>query len=241
MLVDRQRVPRFHARIPGCQLSALRDDSYVDLTLEPSLSNNVPTLVERAPVLRQVLGWSLVGSVGGTEGQVCKEWAVGSDSLAVRHHPQQLVDQVLTEVIAVLSLAGWLDRVVVADQLGMELIGFTLEKSVEPVKSAPQRPLLERPGCRTLFHGGQVPLAGAEGRVTLSLEYLGDRGGMVRDVAQLVGKSGLEVGHCSHTDRMLRPAGKQRGPGWRTKRSHVEVRELKAARRQLINMWSIDF
>ena len=86
-----------------------------------------------------------------------------------------------------------------------------------------------------------MPLPGAEGRVTLSLEYLGDRGSVVRDVAQLVGKSGLEVGHCAHTDRMLRPAGEQRGPGRRTERSYVEVRELKTVSRQLVNVWSIDF
>ena len=45
------------------------------------------------------------------------------------------VDQVLGEVVALLDRFGRIDPVVVVEQVGVELVGLTLEEAVEPVES----------------------------------------------------------------------------------------------------------
>ena len=212
-LVVGQIVPRLDAGVAGGQDGVGRDDALVDLTLEPTLAHHVPALVEASPVLGQVFGWGLVGGVGGPEGQVGEEGAVGADRGRVRDHPQELVDQVLAQVVAVRGATRGFDVVVVAHQVGVELVGFTLEEPVEPVEAPSQRPLIEGSGGRSLFHGGQMPLAGAEGGVAGLTQDFGHGGGMVGDVTQLVGEPGSEVGQGPHPHRVLGTAGEQRGPG----------------------------
>jgi hypothetical protein len=48
---------------------------------------------------------------------------------------------------------------VVADELRRVLIGLGIEKTVEAIEPAPERPAIERPGRTALGQGRDVPLA----------------------------------------------------------------------------------
>ena len=49
-----------------------------------------------------------------------------------------------------------LNVVVIAHQVGVELVGLALEETVEAVEAPAERPLIEGPGGRALLHAGQV-------------------------------------------------------------------------------------
>ncbi len=219
-------VPRLDAGIARREFGAFRHDAEFELPREPPLAHDVPALVVAPAVLLEVARRRLVRGVRRTERQVQEEGPVGSDADAVGHHPQRLVDQVFAQVVPVRRARRWIDRVVVAHELGVELVGLAFQESVEPVEPAGQRPLVERTGSRALLHRGEVPLADAEGGVALLAQHLGHGGGVVRDVAELVREPGAEVGDRPHPDRVLGPAGEQRRPRRRAQRGHVEIREL---------------
>ena len=143
-----QGVPRLHARVAGRQPGPLRDHAEVQLAPVPALPHDVPSLVVAAPVLGQVAGGRLMGGVGGAEGEVGQERPVGADPLAVADHQQQLIDEVLAEVVAVLGAGRRVGAVIVDDQLRVELVGLALQEAVEAVEAPAQRPLVEGPSRR---------------------------------------------------------------------------------------------
>ena len=240
LLVLGKIVPGVDAGIAGGELGALGDHPEFELAPEPPLAHDIPALVVPAPVLVEIAGRCLVWGVGGAERHVGEERTVGADALRVGQHREQLVDQVFRHVVAVLGLGGRLDRVVVAHQLGVELVGLALEEAVEAVEAAAERPLVERTGGRALFHRGEVPLADAERGVARLAQHLGDRGGVVADVAELVRESGAEVRHGTHPDGVLRAPGQQRRSGRRAQRRHVEVRELQAVGGERVDVRRVD-
>ena len=178
--------------------------------------------------------------VGRTEGDVGEEGPVGADALAVGDHLQHPVHQVLGEVVAVRGATGRLDRVVVGDQFGMELVGFAVEKPVEAVEAAGERPLVEGTGRRTFLHRCEVPLADREGGVAAVAQHLGEGGGLVAHVPEHVREAGAEVGDRSHARPVLRAAGEQCCACRRTQRRDVEVRELQPASRERIDVRRVD-
>ena len=107
--------------------------------------------------------------VGRSEGQVHEEWSVRSHRLRVIHETNGLVNQVFADVVAVLWSSGRIDVMVVGCQFGVELVCFTLQEAVEPIKAPLQGPVVERSRCRRLRHWGQVPLADTCGGVTVVL------------------------------------------------------------------------
>ena len=139
----------------------------------------------------------------GAERDVGEERSVRTHPLAVADHPEELVDEIFADVVAVLGPGGCVDRVVVGDELGVELIGLALEEAVEAVEPATERPLVERARSGALVHRGEVPLAGAERGVALGPEDLGHGRCVVGDVAELVREPGLEVRHRAHADGVL--------------------------------------
>jgi hypothetical protein len=143
-------------------------------------------------------------------------------------------------VVAVLGLRRRFDRVVVADEFGVELVGLALEESVEAVEPAGERPLLERSRRRALLHRGEVPLADAERGVALVAQHFGDGGGVVADVAEHVREAGAEVRHGPHADRVLGATGEQRRPRGRAQRGDVEVGELQAAGGEGVDVRRVD-
>ena len=240
LLVLGKVVPGVDARVSGSELRALGDHAEFELTFEPALAHDVPAFVVLALVLLEVAGRSLVRGVRRPERHVGEERTVGADPLAVGQHRQQLVDQVFRHVVAVFRPSRRLDRVVVAHQLGVELIGFALEEAVEAVEAATEWPLVERAGGRALFHRGEVPLADAERGIARLTQHLGDGRRVVADVTELVRESGAEVRHGAHADGVLRPPRQQRRPGRRTQWRHMEVRELQTVGGECIDVRRVD-
>ncbi len=130
--------------------------------------------------------------------------------------------------------------VVIAHQVGVELVGLALEETVEAVEAPAERPLIEGPGGRALLHAGQVPLADAERGVAVVREHLRHRGRIVGDMPQHVGEPGAKVGNRPHADRVGRAAGQERRASGRAQRCGVEVGELQSPGRQRIDVGGID-
>jgi hypothetical protein len=78
--------------------------------------------------------------VGRPETEVQVEGLLRIDLAQVRDELDRLVDEVLREVVALLGRPGWLDRMVVVDELGIPLARVTAQDTVEALEAAPQRP-----------------------------------------------------------------------------------------------------
>ncbi len=168
LLILGEVVPGIDTGVAGREFGPVGDHAEFELTFVPALTNDVPAFVVLAAVLLQVALRRLVRSVRRTERHVREERAIGPHTLAVADHLHQLVDHVFADVIAVFGTTRRFDRVVVAHQFGVELIGLTFEEPVEPIEAASERPLVERAGRRALLHRREVPLADAVGGVPLT-------------------------------------------------------------------------
>ena len=164
-----------------------------------------------------------------TERQIGEERAVGPDRDRVVDESQRVVDQVFAQVIAVFGRRRWFDRVVVVDELGIELVGLTLEEPVVAVEAPLAGPLVVGPGRRRVLHIAEVPFAEGEGRVALVPEDLGDGGRVVGDLAAHVGVAAVEVRKRTHPDRVVVPPGQERRTGGRAQRGHMEIGVAKPA------------
>ena len=240
LLVLGQRIPRLDTRVARREPSARGNDAALELSFEPPLAHDVPAFVEPAAVLGEVLRRCLVGRVGGAEGDVGEERSIGSHTLAVGDHLQHLVDDVLGDVVAVLGSAGRFDGVVVADELGVELVGLAVEEPVEAVEAARRAATGRRAGGGALLHRGEVPLADGERRVALVAQHLCHGGGAVADVAEHVREAGLEVRHRAHPGAVLGATGEQCGAGGGAQRGDVEVGELQPAGREGVDVRCVD-
>ena len=176
-----------------------------------------------------------MGRVTCSEGQIGEEGAIGPDRLCVVDEADRAVDQVLAQVVPLFGLSGRRDRMVVVDELGMELIGLPLEEAVVAVEAALAGPLVVGSGRGGVLHGAEVPLAECEGRVALVAEHLchgrsamGHRPAHVREAA-------VEVRDRAHPDGVVVPAGEQRGAGRRTEGCDVEVGVPEAARGEAVD------
>jgi len=119
--------------------------------------------------------------------------------------------------------------VIVGGQLGIELIGFSLQEAVVTIKSALQWPVVQRSRRGAFRHWRQVPLSGGERRVTMIAQNLGQRRGGAGERAAHVGKAGVHVGDGAHSDRVMIASWEQARARWRAQRGGVKAREAQAA------------
>ena len=160
-------VPRVDAGIAGCELRVGGQEAALDLVGMPLGAGEVPPLVERAAVLREVLRRRLVWRVRGAEREVEEERTVGPDGLRVVHELDRVIDEVLAQVVPVGRGFRRVHVVVVVHDLGMELIGLAVEEAVEPIEAALARPLVVRTRGGCVLHLTEVPLTDGEGGVAL--------------------------------------------------------------------------
>ena len=85
--------------------------------------------------------------VGGAEGEVEKDGTIRPDSYGVGIHRKRPIDEIFRQVVALVGSSRWLHHVIVRDEVGVELVGLTVEESVEAVEAAAERPLVEWAGC----------------------------------------------------------------------------------------------
>ena len=132
--------------------------------------------------------------------------------MLVADHRDRLIDQILTQVIAVLGAGRLLDRVVIGTEIGMEVIGLSLHKAVKPIEALLQRPVVERAGGGGLHDRGEMPLADTKRRPALGAKHLGDGRGLRGNPAAHVGETGIEIRDGSHADGVMVAAGEQASP-----------------------------
>ena len=163
------------------------------------------------------------------EGEVEEERAIRSHRHQIANPADRFVDEVFAEVITLFWSARWQTVLIVARELGVEVVGFTIEKPVVTIEALLQRPVVVRTGGRTLLHRCQVPLACAQRGVVVLLEHLGHRCCTRRDASTHVRKACVPVRNTTHSHRVMIATGEQRCARWRTQRRRVETGELCAA------------
>ena len=174
-----QGVPCLDTWITRRKLCALGDHTRLDLTVKPTLADDIPTLVVTTLVLVEVCLGCLVRGMGCPKRNIGEERPIRSNTLAVAEHQQQLIDHVFAQVVPLFSRSRWFGLVIVDHQLRVKLVGLTFEESVETIEASGQRPLVERASGGDVLGRRQVPLPHAVGAVSLGLEHFGNRGRMV--------------------------------------------------------------
>ena len=181
LLVGAQRVP---GRDPRGALGELRSggqESRGQLAGEHLLPPPVPALVEVPPVRRDGVGGSLVRRMAGSGCEPQKEGSRRRGSPKVGEVADGVVRQVLGQVVPLVRTARRLDRLVVADQLGVVLVRLSSHEAVVPIETTPQGPLVAGAAGRHLGGRRQVPLSDSEGGVPVRAEYLGQEPVLFRD------------------------------------------------------------
>ena len=176
----------------------------------------------------------------GARREIEEERAVRPDRLRVVHEADGPVHQVLGQVVSLFGAPRLVHRVIVVDQLGMELVGLAVEEAVEPVEAALERPLVIGTRRRGVLHLAQMPLADRERRVPLVAQHLGHRRGVVRDVTAHVREAGAEVRQGPHPDLVMVPARQQGRPGRGAERCDVEVGVPQAVGGELVDVRRAD-
>ena len=80
--------------------------------------------------------------MGGTEGGVEEERAIGAHRHGVVHELDRPVDDVLADVVALIGAPRRVDVVVVVGQRRAELVGLAVEEAIEAIKAPLQWPLV---------------------------------------------------------------------------------------------------
>ena len=233
LLLLGQLIPRRHARVARCLGGAGRHDAQLQLVLVPALAQHVVALVELATPALQVVVGCLVGRVHGAEREVEEERPIRSHGHEVADPTRALVDEVFADVIADVATGGravWrVDVVVVVGELGVELIGLTLEETVEAVEALLQRPVVMRAGGGCFLHRREVPLAGGIRGVAVAAQQFGDGGCPRGDAAAHVRVAGVPIRDATHADRVVVAARQQASPRGGAQRRGVEAGVAQAA------------
>ncbi len=207
------------------QLGAGFDDPEGDLALQRGPAPLLPAGVEASPVGVAPLRGDVVRGVAGAQGEPYQEGPLGLVAAQLAHPGDRLVRQVLTQVVAVVRGARWVDVGVVADQLGGPVVGVPAEKPVVVLEPLAERPVLERARRGPLVAGGQVPLPDREGRVALCTQDLGEGAGLVGDACRVAGEVHRKVGEHADADAVVVATREQAGAGGGAHRGGVEVGE----------------
>ncbi len=235
-----QVFPWAHARIvrrePGCA----RDDSDLFLAREPLLARRVPSGIESPAILFEIAAGRLMRRMGSAERQIQEERTLGDQRGRVADIANRTIDDVLGDVVAVRRTARRIDKVIVAGELGGELIGLALQEPVVSIEASLERPVLIRSGGGAFRHRREMPLAGGECGVAAVAQDFRERGGRAGNRAAHVRKSRIHVGYRAHPDRVMVAAGEKAGARGRAERGGMKPGETQSARRQPIDVGRLD-
>ena len=129
---------------------------------------------------------------------------------------------------------------VVVHEVGVELVGLTVEETIETIESALKRPLVKGSSSARVGHRAQVPLPQCERGVSAVTKNLGDCGRVVRDVASHVREARVEVGDGAHADRVVVAPRQQRRSCRTAQWGDVEVRVAQALGGKSVDVGRID-
>ena len=215
-------LPRRHLWVPRGELRAGWDPAFLLGPFEHALPVGVPSVVELAPVLVDVLLRRVVRAVDGAARPVHEERLVRGQGLVLVQPPDGVIGQILVQVVPLFGgLRGQHERRV-PDQVRLELRGLAREEPVEVLEPRIRRPVLERAGRTRLAGRRVVPLAPASRGVAVILEHFRAQGAALRDAPR---KRVPVVGElCDHPGAhlVMIASGQQRCPGRGAQRRGVE-------------------
>ena len=125
--------------------------------------------------------------VAGAERHPCQPGDIGPVGGVIGDEADRLVNQVRREVITARVNPGWIDVGIVSDEFGRELVGLGVEKTIEPVKAAAERPAVERPGGAAFGQRRDVPFADHVVAIAVRPQHLRQRPRLARDLAAIAG------------------------------------------------------
>ena len=158
LLLGRRHVdPRPHVGVARRELTVVGHDPEQLLAQQALVAKRIPTLVVAPAVVVDELARRVQRIVRGAEAQVHEERLLRVHRSVVAEHGDRLGGEIFAEVVAV--VARRIDRVVVRDEIGSPLVGRAVEKPVEAVEPALQRPMVVGPDRGHLVGGREVPLA----------------------------------------------------------------------------------
>src|SRR5262245_14875665 len=146
----------------------------------------------------------------GSGGEIREEWSPGRDRLLLANPANALIREVARELVAVFRPLRRLDRIRVANQRWIKLIGLTGDEAVEIVEALIGRPVPARTGGARLIVRHVVVLAEPRAGVSSLLQQLGDRRAALRNdsaIARIPGRHFLNDAGC---DRVMVASGQKR-------------------------------
>ena len=221
--VRRQARPVGDIGVLSRQLGVGRHHTQFELLGQGALAVRIPAVVERTLVAVGPFLADVMRRVHRTEAQVQVERLVRIDLLGVGDELHRPVDQVLSEVVALLGRLRRLDLVVVVHQIGIPLAGVTTEETVETLEATTQRPPVVRAGRGLLVAGRQVPLADHERVVTVADQHLRQHPVLERHHPVVARVPGRQLGDAGHRVGMVVAAGDDARTTRRAQRRGVHV------------------
>ncbi len=171
--------------------------------------------------------------------QIEKIGSLGRGGFVILDVVNGLIDQVFGQMIVVAGRC--FDRLIVAVELGIPLIGKGALEAVPPIKTASERPVRKGAGCAHFLHGRQVPFADGDGPVAVISKNFGKRGCPAGHKAAIAGKPGRPFRNCAHADGVGVPSRQKTRARWRAHRYDVKIRVANAAPREPVHVRRIDF
>ena len=161
--------------------------------------------------------------VAGAEGEPCQPRQIGAVGDVVADEADRLIDQVPGQVVAVRIGARRIDMPVVGNQLRRILVGLGVEKAIEAVEAAAERPAVERSGRTAFGQRRDVPFADHVVAIGVRAQHFGERPGFARDLAAIAGIAAVEIGEAADADGMMVAPRQQRRARGRAHRGGVEA------------------
>ena len=203
LLVIAVLVPGFDAVIARRHPGFRRHDSQRLLARQPLFALDVPAVCEHLVVWLDDVGGGLVRRMAGAERDPGQPGQIGPVGDVIGDEADRLVDQVRRQMIATGIAAERIDVGVVRHQLRRVLVGLGVEKAVEAVEAAAERPAVERPGGAAFGQRRHMPFADHVVAIGMRPQHFGERSGLAGDLAAIAGIAAVEIGKAADADGMV--------------------------------------
>ena len=230
----------FRQRVERCHLRAFRQHAFRDHALEHPRPVRFVSIVELALVLGDVVFRRVVRGVVRARVVPHEPRPRRVAGLLVADHRDGLVREVLRQVIALLGSVRRVDKAVVLDKVGIPLIGFATEETVEAVEPLLQRPLLPARARRHVLFGDVVVLAEPERAPARILQELADGRGLLGEPSARAGKTVRRLGDRGHAVHVMIASRQHRRSRWRAERGGMPLRIRQAVSGELVERRHVD-
>ena len=215
--------PAAHKIISRRHARAFGHDAEFFLSLEPPLTLFVPTVRKMRVVVADEIGRRLMRRMASAEREPAKPRVLRPVRDMIGNETDRAVHEIGGQMIAALERAGRLDMRIVEHEFRRVLIRLRIQKPVETIEAARERPAIERPCRAALRQRRHVPLADHVIAIAVRTQHFGERARLLRDLPAIARKAGIEIGEAPHADRMMVAPGQQRRARRRTHGGRMET------------------